>query len=134
MSDTHTPKVNEIISGIGKIVSVYNGYVEADGVVGRVRVPPPPDDMGYRRSVENSVTQLELPGIPHAPSNGEAVCANGNHLGEISYVYPATKSWAGNEVTGYRFHVDVFSPVCSRYTQVYMSDDAWNGSYWDISI
>lgn len=39
MSDTHTPKVNEIISGVGKIVSVYNGYVEADGVVGRVRVP-----------------------------------------------------------------------------------------------
>lgn len=30
MSDTHTPKVNEIISGDGKIVSVYNGYVEAD--------------------------------------------------------------------------------------------------------
>lgn len=30
MSDTHTPKVNEIISGVGKIVSVYNGYVDIE--------------------------------------------------------------------------------------------------------
>lgn len=76
--------------------------------------------------------QLELPGMPHGPLLGEEVYRNDLYLGTIIYVHPVTKLWAGDELTGYMYHVDVFSAACHRYIKIFMHDAEWTGERWEV--